>query len=68
MPDIPVIPAEWLAFMSRLPPEGGPSGGEWAGQAQRLMREGTPGELVIMNHHGSHDAHDGNAVLRQPLP
>jgi hypothetical protein len=37
-------------------------------QAQRLMREGTPGELVIMNHHGSHGAHDGNAVLRQPLP
>jgi hypothetical protein len=32
------------------------------------MREGTPGELVIMNHHGSHGAHDGNAVLRQPLP
>jgi hypothetical protein len=32
------------------------------------MREGTPGELVIMNHHGSHDAHDGNTVLRQPLP
>jgi streptomycin 6-kinase len=39
VPDIPVIPAEWLAFMSRLPPEGGPSGAEWAGQAQRLMRE-----------------------------
>ncbi len=36
-------------------------------QAQRLMREGTPGELVIMNHHGKHDSHDGNAVLRQPL-
>ena len=37
-------------------------------QAQRLMREGTPGELVIMNHHGNHGSHDGNAVLRQPLP
>jgi hypothetical protein len=36
-------------------------------QVQRLMREGTPGELVIMNHHDKHGSHDGNAVLRQPL-
>jgi len=36
-------------------------------QAQRLMREGTPGELIIMNHHGDSGSHEGNAVLRQPL-
>ena len=36
-------------------------------QVQRLMREGTPGELVIMNHHGQQGSHEGNAVLRQPL-
>lgn len=36
-------------------------------QVQRLMREGTPGELVIMNHHGNQDAREGSAVLRQPL-
>jgi hypothetical protein len=36
-------------------------------QVQRLMREGTPGELVVMNHHGKHGSHDGSAVLRQPL-
>jgi hypothetical protein len=36
-------------------------------QVQRLMREGTPGELVIMNHHGNHGSHQGNAILRQPL-
>ena len=36
-------------------------------QFQRLMREGTPGELVIMNSHGPHDSPEGNAVLRQPL-
>ena len=36
-------------------------------QVQRLMREGTPGELVIMNHHGDSGSHEGSAVLRQPL-
>ena len=36
-------------------------------QVQRLMREGTPGELVIMHHHGKQGSHEGNAVLRQPL-
>lgn len=36
-------------------------------QVQRLMREGTPGELVIMNCHGKQGTHEGNAVLRQPL-
>jgi hypothetical protein len=36
-------------------------------QFQRLMREGTPGELVIMNSHDCHGASEGNAVLRQPL-
>ncbi len=36
-------------------------------QVQRLMREGTPGELVIMNHHGNQGSHEGSAVLRQPL-
>ena len=36
-------------------------------QAQRLMREGTPGELVIMNHHGNQGSLEGRAVLRQPV-
>jgi hypothetical protein len=36
-------------------------------QAQRLMREGTPGELVIMNRHGNQGSVEGSAVLRQPL-
>ena len=36
-------------------------------QAQRLMRAGTPGELVIVNHHDNQDSREGNAVLRQPL-
>jgi hypothetical protein len=36
-------------------------------QVQRLMREGTPGELVIMNHLGTQGSHYENAVLRQPL-
>ena len=36
-------------------------------QAQRLMREGTPGELVIMNHNGDSGSHEGSPVLRQPL-
>jgi hypothetical protein len=36
-------------------------------QAQRLMREGTPGELVIMNRHDNQDSLEGSAVLRQPL-
>jgi hypothetical protein len=36
-------------------------------QAQRLMRAGTPGELIIVNHHGNQDPREGNAVLRQPL-
>ena len=36
-------------------------------QVQRLMREGTPGELVLMNRHGNQDSLEGSAVLRQPL-
>jgi hypothetical protein len=36
-------------------------------QVQRLIREGTPGELVIMNRHGNQESLEGNAVLRQPL-
>ena len=36
-------------------------------QFQRLMREGTPGELVLMNHHDHQGSPEGNAVLRQPL-
>ena len=36
-------------------------------QAQRLMREGTPGELVIVNHHGSRGSLEGRAILRQPV-
>ena len=36
-------------------------------QAQRLMREGTPGELVIVNRHGNQGSHEGRAVLRQPV-
>jgi hypothetical protein len=36
-------------------------------QVQRLMREGTPGELVIVNRHGNQGSHEGSAVLRQPL-
>ena len=36
-------------------------------QVQRLMREGTPGELVIMNRHGNQGSLEGSAVLRQPL-
>ena len=37
--DVPVIPAEWLRWISRLPAEGGPSGQEWAARAQRLLGE-----------------------------
>ena len=36
-------------------------------QFRRLMREGTPGELVIMNSHDTHGTPEGNDVLRQPL-
>ena len=36
-------------------------------QFRRLMREGTPGELVIVNHHDRRDSSEGIAVLRQPL-
>jgi hypothetical protein len=36
-------------------------------QVQRLIREGTPGELVIMNHHDRQGSIEGNAILRQPL-
>jgi hypothetical protein len=36
-------------------------------QFQRLLREGTPGELVIVNHHERRGSAAGNAVLRQPL-
>ncbi len=32
-----MVPADWLAWISRLPAEGGPSGAEWATQAQRLL-------------------------------
>ena len=35
----PVIPADWLAWISRLPAEGGPSGADWARGAQRLLGE-----------------------------
>ena len=37
--DVPVIPADWLAWISRMPAEGGPSGAEWAQRAQRLLAE-----------------------------
>ena len=36
-------------------------------QFQRLLRAGTPGELVIMNHNDRQGSAVGNAVLRQPL-
>jgi hypothetical protein len=36
-------------------------------QEQRLKHEGTPGELVIMNHHGNQGSLEGRAVLRQPV-
>ena len=36
---VPVIPAPWLTWISRLPAEGGPSGAEWARRAQRLLGE-----------------------------
>ena len=36
-------------------------------QVQRLMREGTSGELVIVNRHGKQDSLQGIPVLRQPL-
>ena len=36
-------------------------------QVQRLTREGTPGELVILNHHANQLSYEGNAILRQPL-
>ena len=36
-------------------------------QFRRLMREGTPGELVIVNHHDQLGSAVGNPVLRQPL-
>ncbi|HYN67684.1 MAG TPA: aminoglycoside phosphotransferase family protein [Ornithinibacter sp.] len=35
----PVIPADWLSWISRRPPEGGPSGADWARGAQRLLGE-----------------------------
>ena len=38
-PAVPVIPAPWLTWISRLPAEGGPSGAEWARRAQRLLGE-----------------------------
>ena len=37
--DVPVIPGDWLEWISRLPAEGGPSGAAWATQAQRLLEE-----------------------------
>jgi len=36
-------------------------------QFQRLTREGTSGELLIVNHHDRQGSPEGNAVLRQPL-
>lgn len=39
MRDLPTIPADWLARISRLPAEGGPSGAEWAARAPRLLAE-----------------------------
>ena len=36
-------------------------------QVQRLMREGTPGELVLVNHYDRQGSSEGNAILRQPL-
>ena len=36
-------------------------------QVQRLRREGTPGELVIVNCHDRQGSLEGNAILRQPL-
>ena len=36
---VPVIPARWLTWISRVPAEGGPSGAEWARRAQRLLGE-----------------------------
>ena len=36
-------------------------------QAQRLMREGNPGELMIVNHQGNKNSHESRAVLRQPV-
>ena len=36
-------------------------------QFQRLKREGTLGELVILNRHDCHGSPEGNAVLRHPL-
>ncbi len=34
---------------------------------QRLIGEGTAGELVIMNSHDRQGSLEGNAILRQPL-
>lgn len=34
---VPEVPRDWLAWISRLPPEGGPSGAEFAADAQRLL-------------------------------
>ncbi len=39
-PDLPTVPADWLAWISRLPAEGGPSGAQWAPRAPRLLAEG----------------------------
>ncbi|PRY63398.1 streptomycin 6-kinase [Knoellia remsis] len=35
----PKAPADWLAWMSRLPSEGGPPGAEWVRDVDRLTRE-----------------------------
>ncbi len=37
MTRVPVIPADWLAWISRRPAEGGPSGAQWAAHAQRTL-------------------------------
>ena len=36
-------------------------------QFQRLMREGTSGELVLMNNQDCQGAPQGTPILRQPL-
>ncbi len=36
-------------------------------QLQRLKREGTTGELVLLNRDGHNQLFDGGAVLRLPL-
>jgi streptomycin 6-kinase len=37
--DVPVAPADWLAWVARKPAEGGPTGAQWASRVQRLLGE-----------------------------